>query len=160
MDFKLKFTLDGIRHMIPDIVRSFQKSAPPLVKEQVVKEIKAGKSPVEGQGRFQKYSDSYDAAIRSGQYKQYGKRSRPVNLFLSGKLIGSYTSRSTPGGITVGFKHKLFDIHNRQGAGKSHVVRRMLPTENGEIFSRTITQKIMKMLTTDIIRTVVSNQNR
>lgn len=80
------------------------------------------------------------------------KRISPVNLRLSGELHKSLFSKTMGGFIKepyillIGFKHFLADIHNRRGAGKSKVVRRMLPTKKGESFNRRITSTIFNEL--------------
>jgi hypothetical protein len=116
------------------------KAAALELKNQVVKEISEGRSPVaRAGGRFQKYSDSYQNAIDKGYYSKFNKRKRPVNLRLSGRLLKSiYTRTLDKNRVRIGFADQLADIHNRQGAGKSKVVRRMLPTNEGEKFTNTI----------------------
>lgn len=79
------------------------------------------------------------------------KRISPVNLRLSGQLHKSMFV-TTVGGflktfrLRIGFKNKLADIHNRQGAGKSKVIRRLLPTQFNEKFNRRITSFIFDSL--------------
>lgn len=79
------------------------------------------------------------------------KRISPVNLRLSGQLHRSMFV-TTVGGflktfrLRIGFKNKLADIHNRQGAGKSKVIRRLLPTQFNEKFNRRITSFIFDSL--------------
>jgi len=71
------------------------------------------------------------------------KRVSPITLRLSGELHRSLKA-TVKGGfwrasrLVIVWDHYLADIHNRQGAGKSKVVRRMLPTNTGERFNRTI----------------------
>lgn len=109
------------------------------LEKQVVKEISEGRSPVKSKGRFFKYSASYRRAIDRGRYSDFNKRKRPVNLKLSGQLLNSIFSRPIGRNkLLLGFDNKLADIHNRQGAGKPKVVRRMLPTKEGETFTDTI----------------------
>lgn len=110
------------------------------LKDEIIREISEGRSPVKkAGGRFKKYSVSYSKAIDKGRYSQFNKRKRPVNLRLSGKLLRSIFSRKKNGStLIIGFNNFLADIHNRQGAGKSRAVRRMLPTERGETFTDSI----------------------
>lgn len=75
----------------------------------------------------------------------------PVNLRLSGALHKSLNVR--PEGstlsdfrIVIAFTHFLADIHNRRGAGKSKVIRRLLPNRRGEDFNRNIKTDIIKIL--------------
>jgi len=71
------------------------------------------------------------------------KQISPVNLRHSGKLHKSLKV-FTKGGflsnfrMVTQFKNKLADIHNRLGAGKSKVIRRLLPTRRGERFNNRI----------------------
>lgn len=130
-----------------DAIKQIQKfsqigarSAAETLKEEVISEISQGRSPVKrAGGRFAAYSPSYKKAIDKGRYKQFNKRKRPVNLILSGELLNSvFTQVLTRTKIRIGFNNPLADIHNRQGAGKSKVVRRMLPTNEGETFTDNI----------------------
>lgn len=112
---------------------------------EIVTSISRGISPVKGEGRFNKYSDSYTKQIKAGTYGE-SKRIRPVNLKLTGDLLRSLIVKATKKGISVIFDNKLADIHNRVGAGKSKAIRRMLPTQRGEEFSRSITMRLREVL--------------
>ena len=79
------------------------------------------------------------------------KQVSPVNLRHSGETINAF--KVIPkGGLLRGFrlvfkiKHFLADIHNRLGAGKSKVKRRILPTRTGEQFNPSITNFIINEL--------------
>lgn len=159
---KISWDLSAIRALLPKIVSDSQKTIGPLLIDAVKKEMGVGKSPVEGQGRYRVYSPSYQADIKGGGiHRVYAaKRVRPVNLYLSGKMYGSAYSKPISGGIELGFKDKKAEYHNDQGAGKSKVIRRMLPTNRGETFSRTIMQKVLKFLQSDIIKKLVGAANR
>lgn len=117
-----------------------------VYKKEIVESIERGVSPVKGQGRFQQYSESYKDAISAGRYSRFAKRKRPVNLKLSGDLLKSIFVKVTNKGLLIGFDNKLADIHNNRGAGKSKAVRRMLPTKEGEEFSRSITIRAREVL--------------
>lgn len=147
-----------------------------VLDQELVKTIAQGRSPVRGEGRFKRYSDSYrkqikneaaffkkggktigvttenlkgrDARLRKNWIKNFngdripeGKKVSPVNLKLSGKLHASYFSAIKRFIVTIGFDNVLADIHNRLGAGKSRVVRRMLPGK-GEKFNANITRRL------------------
>ena len=114
--------------------------------KEIVKSIERGVSPVKGFGRFVKYSRVYRDAIKSKRYSKFAKRVRPVNLKLSGELLKSLLVKITKPGISISFDNKLADIHNREGAGKSKTVRRILPTKPGEQFSRSITTRLKEVL--------------
>jgi hypothetical protein len=88
---------------------------------------------------------------------KYGKRVRPVNMTLSGKMMkGFYVERSSAGRLRIGFKGehaKLADIHNSFGpGGKRQYIRRLLPTIPGEKFTRSVENEIIDEVK-DIIRT-------
>ena len=87
-------------------------------------------------------------------FKAFRKRRSPVNLTLSGQLLDSIFSKITKEGLVIGFKDKLADIHNRQGASKKKVVRRILPTQKGEKFSRVIQDDINVFLKRARIRLI------
>jgi len=143
---RVKFDLRSAKSKI----KRFKKDSKVELREKLEEEIKAnissGNSPVKGMGRYQQYSDSYKSAIKKGSYRQFGKRSRPVNLILSGELIESLSVKVTNKGLKVSFDNELADIHNRKGAGKSKTIRRMLPTKNGEEFNRSITTRLKEVL--------------
>lgn len=182
---------DNERSLIPEIRKKFgQTNNLKNIKREILKDMIKGISPVNGAGKWQKYSESYKEQIRgraayrrlpngrvirisadqvgrgfkkgkqnlvddlNSDFKKSqrpAKRISPVNLRLSGKLHRSLFV-TTAGGIKksfrlrIGFKNKLADIHNRQGAGKSKVVRRLLPTEFNESFNRRITSFIFDQL--------------
>jgi len=114
------------------------------LEKEIVKSIERGVSPVKGKIRFPNYSRSYQKEIRAGRVD--GKRARPVNLKVTGELLKSIFFKITKKGVLIGFDNFLADIHNRRGAGKSKVVRRMLPTNQGEEFSRSITLRMREVL--------------
>lgn len=142
---KVKFNTKGIEAKIEKYKRVAKPKVAAMLKEEIIREIEGGRSPVKGQKRFVKYSSSYLNAIARGRYSN--KRKSPVNLKLTGKLLGSIFTKNTKNGIEVGFDDPLADIHNNQGAGKSKTVRRMLPTEKGEQFNRSITLRLKEVLT-------------
>jgi len=112
----------------------------------ILKDIEGGRSPVKGTVRFQKYSDSYRDAIKAGRYRSFSKSRSPVNLKLTGKLLKSLQVTMKSNKIEITFTDDLFEIHNSKGAGKSKVIRRMLPTNNGELFNKSITLRIREIL--------------
>ena len=121
------------------------KQAAVELEKQVIKEITQGRSPVkQSKRRFQRYSDSYRERIRKKKGDFARKRVSPVNLKLTGTLLGSIFSRPKGSNkIVIGFDNFLADIHNRLGAGKAKVVRRMLPTNEGETFSDNVFKGVL-----------------
>lgn len=131
----MKF-LKGVFAQMQD---DFRSQAAKTIGQTINEEILSGTSPVKGQGRFQDYSDSYKAQIQGPKLASTGKRLRPVNLKVTGDMLGSQeVTISRDAGVTVRYTDKKATYHNTLGAGKSGVLRRMLPTKKGEEFSRTI----------------------
>ena len=115
-----------------------------VLEKEIAGSILRGVSPVKGFGRFPKYSDSYRKQIIKD--RELRKRPSPVNLKLTGELLKSLFVKVTPKGLLIGFDNFLADIHNREGAGKKKVVRRMLPTKQGEQFNKVITTRLKQVL--------------
>jgi len=113
---------------------------------EVLREIAGGRSPVDGK-RLKRYSESYRDRIRRGGGDFSSKKRSPVNMYLSGEMIKSFFVKIIRNGLSIGFDNELADIHNRQGAGKSKVIRRLLPTKKGEQFSRSIRKRVREVLT-------------
>jgi len=134
-----------------DVRRIGADKAKEQLKEDIVNTIKRGNSPVKGERRFVDYSDSYKAAIRGevrfftdkqGKVRPilggavglgYGKKLRPINLTLSGKMLNSVKGRVTDRGISLWFTSPIAKYHNIEGAGKSKTIRRMLPKSNEDL---------------------------
>lgn len=147
-----------------EVRKEFSKRGPTKVKQAIVQDMIKGISPVQGGGKYKKYSETYKQTI-SGvtTFRRFGgkvvpfdgpdqefirdssptKQLSPVNLRHSGELHKSLKSYLKNTALVIAFQHFLADIHNRRGAGKAKVVRRMLPTEAGEKFNRTITAVII-----------------
>jgi hypothetical protein len=179
------------RGLIPKVRKEFAQTYNlSRIKRTILQDMIKGVSPVQGQGKWSKYSKSYKEVIRNkAAYRRLKngrvirissdsverrfkkgkqnlvndlnedfrrtmrptKRISPVNLRLSGGLHKSMFVKTVGGflrtfRLRIGFKNKLADIHNRQGAGKSKVTRRLLPTKFGERFNRRITSFIFDSL--------------
>ncbi len=149
MSFKFKSNLSAIKDLklaVEDIKQEFVKTSSEKVLDIIVNtHIKKGISPVEGVGRYEKYSKSYREAIKAGRYSEYSKKTSPVNLTLSGKMLDSFKVVPTAKGIGITVSDKKFDYHNFLGAGKSHVVRPMLPVSS-EALTPLATKKILDLL--------------
>ncbi len=149
MPIKVKRDLSGINSLIPEIRKNSRNKFKREVKEMIIEHISKGISPVErggkdstsGQARYEPYSDSYKDRIKYIP----NKKERPVNLKVTGKLHKSLKSRLTKNGVAFWFSDKKAKYHDKEGAGKSKVIRRMLPRK-GEQFSKTITKKIFDIL--------------
>ena len=105
--------------------------------------IRKGISPVDGQGRFQRYSDSYRNAIKKG-YLGANKRPSPVSMFLSGEMLGSLKLIEKGKRLFLQFDDKKAAWH-QNGEGR-FPKRKLLPTKRGETFNKRIVQIIIKAL--------------
>jgi hypothetical protein len=105
--------------------------------------IRKGISPVDGEGRFQRYSDTYRAAIRKG-YLGTNKRPSPVSMFLSGEMLGSLKLIEKGKRLFLQFGDKKAAWH-QNGEGKLPK-RKLLPSKRGETFNKRIVQIIIKAL--------------
>lgn len=133
----------------------FFKILDKFIKDEIVDSIKRGVSPVNkggldpkntgGKSRFKKYSDSYIKAMGKG--KLSGKKQSPRNLELTGKMLRSIKSRRFKNYLKVWFTDSKAKYHNKLGAGKSQVIRRMLPDpQKSEDFNAGIRRKIVNAL--------------
>lgn len=118
---------------------------PPVILE----ELNAGNTPVQG-GLYKKsYSDSYKKQIQKQWSTIFGKANQPVNLRLSGVLHESLKATKISQGVNFNFDDPIAKYHDKLGAGKSKVIRRMLP-RTGEAWNKRITKKFM-----DIFKSVM-----
>lgn len=135
---KVKIDFKKVRKQI---IKEAKKTLPALLQRLIVEDhIKKGKSPVAGFGNFDPYSISYVKAINEGRYSKYGKTIKPVNLKVTGQLLESFYVRFEGGKVAVGFDDPLAEVHNTLGTRHKGVIRKMLPTEDGE----SLTPKILK----------------
>lgn len=140
--FEKKF---NFKKLSSKVSNEFIKKASEEVKPLIVDTILKGASPVKGYKRFENYSPSYRDAIRKGRYSSEGKRPRPVNLFLTGRMLKSIKSVITKNGFTVWFTDKKAKYHNDIGVGAAGTIRKMLPG-NGEELSAPISLALKKLL--------------
>jgi len=158
--------------LMAEVRRRFGQKGTIKVKQAITQDMIRGISPVKGEGKWKRYSPSYKETIRGkktfrkkggktvvfqGRDEEYHSKSKPtkqvspVNLRHTGGLHRSLKV-FTKGGffrnfrLVTMFRSKLADIHNRRGAGKSKVKRRLLPTGRGEEFNRRISGIIITEL--------------
>jgi len=173
MSFKMTISKDLQRmldnkspELLKNIKKEFSKKSPVKVKQAIVQDMVKGISPVKGQGKFKQYSPSYKKAIRKGRLKtaKTKKAISPVNLKLSGEMRKSLKAYTSGGyfknfRLIISYKHFLADIHNRRGAGRSKVIRRLLPTFKGEQFNRRISLVLKKQLQNAVDKTIIKFNN-
>ena len=149
-----KLTKSIKRDLTKELKAAKRKWNKPAIKQatQLIDDtIRKGISPVKGGGaqtgrkpRFVKYSELYRKQIRRKVFP--GKKLRPVNLELTGKMRKSLKGRATKDGILLFYTDPKADYHTNQGVGKSKVIRRMLPGEGtNEVLSRTITRPLVDL---------------
>jgi len=112
------------------------------IEGEIVATIIDGKSPVKGK-TFPNYSPKY-AKIKG--------KIRPVDLFQTGELLRSIETRIGNGfSVIIRFKSKIAKFHDKLGAGKSKVIRRMLPDPSkGESFRSNIAKVIRRAISKGI----------
>lgn len=145
MAVKVKVDHKELLGLMPKIQKEFVKNSAQDIQRIIIDEsISLGISPVQGEGKFQKYSASYKGAIKAGRYD--GKNISPVNMKLSGDMLKSFFVKKKSKGIQIGFKDELAEIHTVKGAGKSRVIRKLLPLNEGEDFKTNIKRQIIALL--------------
>ena len=75
-----------------------------------------------------------------------GKRKSPVNLKLSGNMLGSIEREFTKDGVIVKFTDQKAQWHNNGVPENNLPARRLLPTESGEEFNANIFRRIIQAL--------------
>ena len=123
------------------------------IKDRIRSFIEKGLSPVNqrnakikntgGKNRYTQYSDSYKSKF--GTRGLQNKKPRPINLKQTGTMLNSIKTRLTGSGLSIWFTDKKAKYHNDLGAGKSKVIRRILPRD-GESWARSIENEITKSL--------------
>lgn len=148
---------------ISDIRKEFNKRGPNEFRKTMLEQIAKSISPVKGEGKFVRYSESYIEQIRGSLGEIWAKQITPVNLKLSGTLLNSLKVYgvgllSKTYVLRIQFTNFLADIHNRRGASKNKVIRRLLPTNNGEEFNYTISRQLLKSLR-EAVEKIVAKYN-
>ena len=158
---------------ISAVRKEFANNSPVKIKQAIMQDIIVGVSPVKGKGKYKKYSESYKDVIRGKATFRRGKNGKvyksnkpdkeflknsnptksvsPVNLRHSGDLHHSFSVKASSNffsafRIVFTFAHYLADIHNRRGAGKAKVIRRLLPSNEGEQLNKKINDVILAQL--------------
>jgi hypothetical protein len=136
----------------------WQKTIPGIIIKKIKDSVGRGNPPVSGFTRYKGYSQSYkDQILGKVSFRKINgrivpirpqlfedaepfiyKKIRPVNLLLTGAMMRSLIYRPTQKGFVVYFTNKLAKIHSEEGAGKSKVIRKLMPSGT-EKFKRDIT---------------------
>lgn len=147
-----KETTEKYKSSLQKATAKWQVIAAQEIKPMIVEMIVKGQSPVQGQGRYKDYSQSYKKQIAGKKYKSLGKKLRPINLTLTGEMLRSIKSRPIINGIAVWFTDKKAKYHDKLGAGKSKVIRKMLPNDQGQKFSNVIGKRLREILSNELTK--------
>ena len=122
----------ALKDLPPGISKRMAVGVKRNVRDEILNEILSGKSPVKGK-TFKKYSPGYS--------KLKG-REKPVDLFLTGKMLESLkVTQGRKGQLKLSFTDKKAKWHNR-GLG-NNPARRIMPLR-GEVFKTKIMARIIK----------------
>ncbi len=99
----------SLRRLPRDIRKSWSSELRRKIEPAVVGRIENGLSPVEGFGKYQKYSDSYK---RSKKFRDANKSPRPVNLKLTGRMLKTFFTNITLKGLSIGFRSPTAKYHD------------------------------------------------
>ncbi len=135
---------------LPNINKDFTREMKRTLADRIVETITSGISPVTGK-KFKGYSNKY--AIFKG-------RKEPVDMVLSGNMLESLNVVSSgTNSVDISMDSPIAVFHNDLGAGTSRVIRRLLPSREGEEFTRALQNRINKAIN-QIVSKEVARQNR
>ena len=139
MAIRVRKNLRSLETLIGRVNKSFGKNIRRELTDVIKEEILSGKSPVKGK-RFKDYSDSYS--------KLKGRK-KPVDMFVTGTMLESLKARLRGrSSVLFFFSSEIAVYHDKLGAGINKVIRRLLPTRQGEEFKTKINNKILKITDT------------
>lgn len=132
--------------------RNLEELGDVAVKEMRLS-LERGISPVRGERRFESYSAAYTKAIKKGWLEEKGKKVRPVNLILSGRMYRAIERKARYDKLEVGIwdseMAKLAGYH--QNGTDKMPARRFIPTDKDEALTVTIYRALLNKLR-DIIK--------
>ena len=144
------------QNIVKDAKKQFKANRLKVLVDLIKELITKGISPVEGGGRFKRYSESYREQI-SKEYGQAEKKNRqlsPVNMTLTGDMMKSLDIKDKGDQVFIEFDDPKAYFHNDAGAGKSKTIRRLLPNRDGERFSRNVQNRFVEIVKTIIAKLV------
>lgn len=142
-----KAFLDPLKKGIDNFQKQLNKGTLQELVDVTRDQIKKGISPVDGAGKFQKYSESYLEAIKEkrGEVAKKGGKRSPVDMTLSGDMLKSLEVIKRGDAVFMEFTGKDTGerayFHNNSGAGKARTIRRLLPDAHGEKFNQVLQNK-------------------
>jgi len=172
---KLEKLIDKSKKRSIDVAK---KEGVRVLKKEIIKSIEKGRSPVARAGKFKSYKPSYKEAMSGGPHfrkiriggnlitiplpggdpylTRYGKKPRPVNLKVTGKLHKSLRVRLTKRGISAFFTSSYAKYHQGSTRNPNIKERKLLP-QNNENFNRNITTIYIKRVGDKLFKTFRSN---
>lgn len=119
------------------------------IREAIQEHIMSGKSPVDNRVKNAKWKDY------SKDYAKLKGKKRPVDMLVTGQMLESlFVVLKMRGStlLTIGFRSKIAKYHDKLGAGKSKVIRRLLPNDK-EAFTPKIMNDLRRILKLAIKKT-------
>jgi len=146
MPVKVRADLKAVEKVVDDVKKRYRKEVTTgAIGYELIRVIqdliRKGISPVDKYGRFQRYSDSYRKAIKKKWVEKQGVS--PVNLKLTGEMLGSIRTFEKGEKLYLEFEDKKAWYHQD---GTSKMPQRKLVPEEGETFTKRITQLLLKAL--------------
>ncbi len=136
-----------------ELGRGIGKEIGEAVVDKMKEQIAKGISPIEGQGRFPAYKESYPPKNKSFKSKYPDKKKRPVNLSLSGDFIKDLkvqkiTKNSDGVRVEIGFKGGTLSHDKEEGhrSGVNQQRKRPIIPEARESFNNSIKSIINKII--------------
>jgi len=128
-----------VRSFSTKLSQNISRAEKSIIEAEITETILRGQSPVEGK-KFKQYSKKYADRFKGGDR-------RPVTMNQTGKMLASLEVKQIRGkpGILIQFKSKIAEYHDRLGAGRSKVIRRLLPRTR-ERFKANIRKVILDFL--------------
>lgn len=127
--------------------------------------ISKGTSPIQGVGRFPGYKQSYISAMENKPLKSFGKKQRPVNLYVTGEFMRSLSyrvqqTRDHGKAVIVGYfvEPSISKELGHATGANGQLIRGTIPTSGAE-FAVTIQRGIIKRVN-EAIRRFISPYSR
>ena len=138
---RVKNARSVINNLSKDITKKAQKALvrnAQTIENEIIITMLTGSSPVRGK-RWKQYSKAYADRFKKGFRK-------PVNMKLSGEMLDSLEVKRKGRGISIAFNSPIAVFHDKLGAGKSRIIRRLLPVfSKGETFKSNILNLIIRI---------------
>lgn len=148
MPARVTINLKDIKKMVDNVSKKFSLDLKAEIADVIAEKITSGISPVDGQGRYKNYSESYSTTKG---------RVAPVDMIVTGNMLNSLTvKQSAIGRIKIFFNSKIADYHQK-GSNKLPK-RELLPNRRGSTFTLDIIKKI-KTILEKAVRKEVTRQN-